>query len=509
MRLFIVAHTALVVARLPKLFNCMTEFQSRWTIGLAAVIAVAYDIFFWHEGLGNNWLWFTVIFLAAATGVLVMAKRWYNSWAALPALAAIGFAISAALYKNEFVISLAPLLTIISTLSYLGLAGFGAGAIWQIRNFSFFEHFETIFTGWRATLHNAAQGREGWLRQVGYGLLIAAPFVIVFGLLFSSADMIFADWLERLNVWEYGWRALRTLILIMLSIGFLATLVRGNGTAELRVWSWKMPVATVGVVLALLNLLFAAFVAIQIKYFFGQANYVLVNGLSYAEYARQGFFDLVAVMVIAAIIVVSVYRSYASVARSWLVTILQTVFVAQVAVVAISALKRMSLYQDMYGFTSLRLYVEWFIYFALVLLVLAAAALITRFSFRRFAGAVLALGLVASTIISWINVDRLIAANNIARWYNGQELDTQYLATLSLDAVPAVGELVKSDSFSKLTKLQQNDIERYWVNKQKEVASTTPLSYTLSTVQATVTFAELNAVTQTRFDGVVSDDYQY
>lgn len=500
---------AWVAVQLPKLFNYMTELQSRWAIGLAAVIAVAYDIFFWREGLGNNWLWFTAIFLAVTTGVLVMAKRWHNSWAALPALAAIGFAVSVALYKNEFAISLAPLLTSVSTLTYLGLVGFSTDAAWHIRNFAFFTHFETIFTGWRATLHNAAQGREGLLRQVGYGLLIAAPFVIIFGLLFSSADMIFADWLERLNVWEYGWRALRTLVLLMLGIGFLTTLVRGNDTTELRAWSWKMPVATVGVVLALLNLLFAAFVAIQIKYFFGQADYVLTSGMSYAEYARQGFFDLVAVMVIAAVIVLAVYRSYASVARSWLVTILQTVFVAQVAVVAVSALKRMSLYQDMYGFTTLRLYVEWFIYFALILLVFAAVALITRFSFRRFAGVVLAIGLVASTVISWINVDRLIAANNIARWYNGHEFDTEYLATLSLDAVPAVGDLIKSDSFTKLAKPQQNDIERYWITKQKEVASTTPLSYTVSTMQAKVTFAELNAVTQTRFDGVINDGYQY
>ncbi len=474
------------------LFKYMTELQSRWAIGLAAIVAIAYDIFFWREGLGNNWLWFTAIFLAAATGVLVMAKRWHNSWAALPAFAAIGFAVSTALYANEFVTSLAPLLTILLALTYIGLAGFSSGVVWQIRNFAFFEHFETIFIGWRATLHNAAQGREGLLRQIGYGLLIAAPFVMVFGLLFSSADMIFADWLKRLNVWEYGWRTLRTLLLVMIGVGFFATLGRGNGSAEFRPWTWKMPVATVGVVLTLLNLLFASFVAIQIKYFFGQANYVLNSGLSYAEYARQGFFDLVAVMVIAAAIVVAVYRSYASVARSWLVTILQTVFVAQVAVVAVSALKRMSLYQDMYGFTTLRLYVEWFIYFALILLVFAAVALITRFSFRRFAGAVLALGLVASTIISWINVDRLIAANNIARWYNGHKLDTEYLSTLSLDAVPAIANLFKPEVFNKLSKSQYDDIAAYWTAKQAEAASVTPLSYTLSTMQAKMTFAEID-----------------
>lgn len=471
----------------------MTEPQSRLAIGLAVVVAIAYDIFFWREGLGNNWLWFATVFLAAVTGVLVMAKRWHNGWAVIPALASLGFAASVALYENEFATFIAPTLSVLSGLGYIGLVGFWPGIQWHIRNFAFFEHFETIFTGWRSALHNATHGREGLLRQVGFGLLIAAPFIIIFALLFSSADAIFADWLKRLNIWEYGWRAVRTFILITLGVGLFMTLVKGNGSGEVRVWVWKMPVATVAVVLGLLNLLFAAFVAIQLKYYFGQAAYVLSNGLTFADYARQGFFDLARVLVLAAVIVVAIYRSYAGIARSWLVTILQTAFVAQVAVVAVSALKRMSLYQEMYGFTTLRLYVEWFIYFTLALLVLAAAALIVRFSFRRFVGAVLALGALAGVIVSWVNVDAVIAKENITRWQQDEKkgLDVEYLGELSLDAVPAIGELLKTNR-TALTPNQALLLKDYWENKQKQVASTTPLSYTWSTMQAKLTFAEVN-----------------
>lgn len=482
----------------------MTTLQSRLALGLAAVVAIGYDLFFWHEQVGNNFLWFIVILLATATGILVAAKRWHNSWAAIPALASLGFAGSVALYENEFATGLAPLLSIVAGLGYVGLVGFLPGLSWHIRNFAFLEHFETMFIGWRTALHSATSGREGLLRQTGYGLLIAAPFVIIFALLFSSADAIFADWLKRLNVWEYGWRAVRTLILIIIGTGFFTTLIKGNGSGEVRVWTWKMPVVTVSVVLGLLNVLFAAFVAIQIKYYFGQATYVLSNGLTFADYARQGFFDLARVLVVAAVIVVAIYRSYASIARSWLVTSLQTVFVAQVAVVAISALKRMSLYQDMYGFTTLRLYVEWFIYLTLTVLVLAGIALIARFSFRRFAGAVLALGVIAAMIISWVNVDGLIATNNIARWqYSGQNLDTEYLGTLSLDAVPAVAQLLRADVFRRLDAAQQGDVARYWESKQIQLEKIKPLSYTRSAWQAKITFGQLAVPAGLLLQGVV------
>lgn len=482
----------------------MTTLQSRLTIGLAAVVAVAYDLFFWDERVGNNFLWFIGLLLATSTAVLVAAKRWHNSWAVIPALASLGFAGSVALYENEFATVLAPLLSIANGFGYIGLVGFLPGLNWYIRNFAFLEHFETMFTGSRAALQSATNGHEGLLRQTGYGLLIAAPFVIIFGLLFSSADAIFADWLKRLNVWEYGWRTVRTFGLIVLGVGFFTTLIKGNGVGTVRDRTWKMPVVTVVVVLSLLNLLFAAFVAIQLKYYFGQANYVLANGLTFADYARQGFFDLARVLVLAAVIVVAIYRSYAGIARSWAVTILQTVFVAQVAVVAISALKRMSLYQDMYGFTTLRLYVEWFIYFTLVLLVLAAVALIVRIGFRRFAATVLTLGLVGGVIISWVNVDALIATNNIARWqYNGKNLDTEYLATLSLDAVPAVAELFRADVYRQLDGAQQGDVARYWSAKQAQLEKIKPLSYTRSAWQAKTTFNQLAVPASLLLQGVI------
>ena len=56
----------------------------------------------------------------------------------------------------------------------------------------------------------------------------------------------------------------------------------------------SLGIVETSVVLGLLDALFLAFVAVQVCYLFGGAERVVETaGLTYAEYARRGFFDLV------------------------------------------------------------------------------------------------------------------------------------------------------------------------------------------------------------------------
>src|SRR3712207_1338717 len=58
----------------------------------------------------------------------------------------------------------------------------------------------------------------------------------------------------------------------------------------------SLGIVEVGVILGLLDALFLAFVAVQVRYLFGGAERVVETaGLTYAEYARRGFFELVTV----------------------------------------------------------------------------------------------------------------------------------------------------------------------------------------------------------------------
>jgi hypothetical protein len=112
----------------------------------------------------------------------------------------------------------------------------------------------------------------------------------------------------------------------------------------------------------------------------------------------------------------------------------------QTLVVVASALHRMSLYQDAYGFTRLRLLVDVFegwLGLLVVAVLVAGGALQARWlpRFALISGAVALLGLAA------INPDAWIARHNLDRYADTGKVDWSYLRTLSDDAVPVLAEL--------------------------------------------------------------------
>ena len=107
--------------------------------------------------------------------------------------------------------------------------------------------------------------------------------------------------------------------------------------------------------LIVLDVLFAAFVALQVAYLFGGLDTLAAIALTYAEYARRGFFELVAVVVLVGALVLGLEAVVAHRSRAYVVAILA--LVALTAVVLASSFLRLRLYQDAYGWTELRFYV--------------------------------------------------------------------------------------------------------------------------------------------------------
>ena len=106
--------------------------------------------------------------------------------------------------------------------------------------------------------------------------------------------------------------------------------------------------------------------------------------------------------------------------------------------VVISALYRMDLYQDAYGFTVLRLFVDVFEGW-LGLLVVAQVASIVR---PRWGGWVprvaMVTGAAALIGLGLLNPAGWVADHNITRYQAGKPLDTAYLTSLGADAVPTI-----------------------------------------------------------------------
>ena len=196
-------------------------------------------------------------------------------------------------------------------------------------------------------------------------------------------------------------------------------------------------------ILVVVDVLFAAFVALQLAYLFGGTDTMAMAGLTYAEYARRGFFELVLVAVLAGLLVVTLDHAVGSRSRGQLTGAL--VLLTLTAVVLASALLRLRLYQSMYGWTELRLVV-------LVAIVWLAAALAVTAGLllaRRTHWTLHALGIMVLVAVAGLNVigpQAFVTERNLERAIDpslvppggSTGLDTDYLKQLGDEAVVPV-----------------------------------------------------------------------
>ncbi|WP_181777092.1 DUF4153 domain-containing protein [Amycolatopsis pittospori] len=199
---------------------------------------------------------------------------------------------------------------------------------------------------------------------------------------------------------------------------------------------WALP-------LGVLVLLFASFVAVRVVVLFGGTEYVLrTSGLTAAEYARSGFWQLSAITVLTLLLVAAALRwaPKSSVAdRAWQRGLLGVLSVLSLVLVA-SALSRMWTYQQAYGFTVLRLLVEVCeLWIGLIFLLVLASLVPLRSAWLPRA----AIGAAAAALLGLAVLDpeRFIADRNIDRIAHGKTVDTGYLSGFSADVVPAAERL--------------------------------------------------------------------
>lgn len=230
-----------------------------------------------------------------------------------------------------------------------------------------------------------------------------------------------------------------------LAAGFLRSTLTGkpaNPDPVQRPATVALGAVEVGVVLGLLNALFLAFVLVQFRYFFGGTALVEASTtLTYAEYARRGFFELVWVSALVMPLLLlghwMIPGEQPGLVRlfRWLAGAL----VAELFIIMASAAQRMLLYQSEFGLTELRLYATAFMGWLAILFVWFLATVL-RGRRDRFAFGALVSGLAVLGILHFLNPDALVARVNLDRAVNGRAFDAMYAASLSADAVPVLVE---------------------------------------------------------------------
>ena len=264
------------------------------------------------------------------------------------------------------------------------------------------------------------------------GVLIALPIVLIFAAMLAEADPIFGDAFENFmdvfnieNWGEYVVRAVLICIAGYLLLGvYLHSLYKDHdqtlSTEETRWLPRFLGITEAAIVLGAVNLLFLSFVAIQFQYFFGGESNINLTGYTYAEYARRGFGELVAVAVFSLVLFLGlsfVTKKEMRGARR-LFSVLGVLLFALVSVILVSSFQRLLLYEDAYGFTRLRTYTHVFIiWLGALLLAVSLLELFQKQGYFALATLAAAIGFVVT--LNVINVDGFIARQNVARMANG------------------------------------------------------------------------------------------
>jgi hypothetical protein len=277
---------------------------------------------------------------------------------------------------------------------------------------------------------------------VARGLVLSVPLLVLFGWLLISADARFAAIAWDFLALDFV-SLLRTLltftVCFWIAIFLLrARTVRLGGSRPTR----GSPLQPLEVVTALIALdaLLALYIAVQLTYFVGGDALVrATQTLTYAGYARRGFFELVAVAGLTVPLLLGAdwmcERASGRVRATQQFAALATIVL--VALIGFSAAHRLLLYAKAYGLTESRFYAA-----AVLLWVVALLGWIAWTVLRgrrdRFLTGAFASALSIVTLLVLVNPDARIAKINLSRAALGQPLDVDYLLSLSDDAVPAI-----------------------------------------------------------------------
>lgn len=283
------------------------------------------------------------------------------------------------------------------------------------------------------------------------GLALALPLLLLFGGLLASADAIFGHYAALLFHWDFdtvGSHLSLMAVCAWLAGGVLRGFVGSSVLPEAAERPQRSALGAVetATILGSLDALFLAFVLVQVRYFFGGTAHIQATvGLTYAEYARRGFFELVwvAALVLPLLLTLHHWQPTDDERRGLLFRLLAGLQVGLLFVIMASAVARMRLYQAEYGLTELRFYTSAFMGWLAVVFLWFAVTVLRRRR-RRFAGGALASAFMTVLTLHALNPDAAIVRANAAQSRTGRPFDAAYASSLSLDAVPALADALPS-----------------------------------------------------------------
>ncbi len=327
-----------------------------------------------------------------------------------------------------------------------------------------FRKFSLVIKKLREDVSLKLNISENVLKNIGSVLLII-PIIVVILLLLTSADMEFSNlvgnilevprkFFEGFEAEQFIWKFFVSLIFFLYFGGTLYYLSSNFVTQNVYVaGNNKKSNRTIIILMVVLNVIYFVFDIIQIKSL--MLHYVS-KGINYAEYAREGFFQLMFVSLINIIIILKANK-YTD--KMKLINSLSITMVIFTFVIIVSSILRMNLYESMYGYTVLRLLVYVTLFTEIILIIpLTFYILNSEFNITKYSMIIL---ITVYTFINFINMDSIIAKRNIQRYYDKNDIDIVYLKNYHTDNVSDLINLYETTNDENLKMSLRNYLIKF------------------------------------------------
>ena len=269
-------------------------------------------------------------------------------------------------------------------------------------------------------------------KYVWLGILLGIPFVMVVTALLVSADAVFGNMFK--NVFEKIRLPENPIWLFFLLVcgiigsfailGYFADEKIKEETKEGRNWEPLLAITF----LSLSTVIYLVFSVVQILYLF-IGGFQLPDGYTYATYAHEGFYQLLAVCLINLIVLFVCIGKFRD---NLILKIILTIFSACTYIMLSSSVFRMILYIQVYQMTYLRLMTLWGL-LVIGIVLLGCVITIWKNSFCLFQYAMIVVTVLYISL-SLARPGYLIAKYNLAD--KKADVDIHYLLNLGTDAIP-------------------------------------------------------------------------
>ena len=428
-----------------------TLAKARLIVGVSLVLGLLFDYFFYGKFPGIAFPLYIILVVAGLFTIAYSLKKQISK-EAFWLLVSLIFFSAMVFVRSSYLLTFLNVVASLLLLLVMAEISFGE----KVKSFLISDYIKIFFLPFKfirplfQTLSNLFLLRgvnrdQKVLSQVVKGVLMAIPVLFVFLLLFSSADLIFQKYVSDLiSIDIEPETVFRSILILIATLVCIAAYSYSFREKENQIAtqqnSRNRGVGHIesSILLGSINVLFFIFILVQLTYLFGGESNIFAQGFTYAEYARRGFFELIAVAIISLLLLLTAekYVIKKDTNHALGFKILSTLLVVQVILIMASAFTRLSLYEQAYGFTTLRLYSHAFIIllaivFCLLLYKICKDKREETFPFRVFI--LIALFLA---VMNFLNPDKFIARRNIERFTATGKLDIYYLSRLSSDAIP-------------------------------------------------------------------------